>query len=64
MKLEELKSKEILILGLGTEGFSTLKHLRKLFPDKTIGVADEKELNEFDNTSQRIITKDKDLQIL
>jgi len=62
MKLEELKSKEILILGLGTEGFSTLKHLRKLFPDKTIGVADEKELNEFDNTSQRIITKDKKLK--
>ncbi len=39
--LEMLDKKKILILGFGREGKSTLKFLRKYFPDKTIGVADK-----------------------
>jgi UDP-N-acetylmuramoylalanine--D-glutamate ligase len=44
MKIGELKSKKILILGFGREGRDTLSFLRKLFPQKIIGIADQKEL--------------------
>lgn len=40
MKLNELKKKKILILGFGREGRDTFNFLRKLFPEKTIGIAD------------------------
>lgn len=40
MKLQELKNKKILILGFGREGRDTFLFLRKLFPKKTIGIAD------------------------
>ena len=39
---EELKNKKILILGFGREGQDTFKFLRKLFPKKEIGIADQK----------------------
>ncbi len=42
MKLDELKNKKILILGLGREGMDTFLFLRKLFPKKVIGIADVK----------------------
>ncbi len=40
MILNELKNKKILILGFGREGQDTFKFLRKLFPNKVLGVAD------------------------
>lgn len=43
MELKELKKKKILILGLGREGKSTLKFLKKNFPGKKIGTADIKD---------------------
>lgn len=42
MTLEQLKAKSILILGFGREGQDAFLFLRKLFPDKMIGVADIK----------------------
>ncbi|MEK9135456.1 MAG: Mur ligase family protein [Patescibacteria group bacterium] len=42
MKLNELKDKKILILGFGKEGRDTLLFLKKLFPKKKIGIADQK----------------------
>lgn len=42
MNIEELKNKRILILGFGKEGKDTYLALRKLFPKKKIGIADEK----------------------
>ena len=42
MKLNELKDKKILILGFGREGRDTLKFLKKLLPEKKIGIADKK----------------------
>ncbi len=42
MKLNELKNKKVLILGFGKEGQDTFLFLRKLFPEKTLGVADIK----------------------
>ncbi|MFH1509770.1 MAG: UDP-N-acetylmuramoyl-L-alanine--D-glutamate ligase [Candidatus Nealsonbacteria bacterium] len=41
MKLIQLKDKKILILGFGREGKDTFSFLRKLFPNKKIGVADQ-----------------------
>ena len=41
MLLTELEDKKILILGFGREGKDTLAFLRKKFPKKVIGVADQ-----------------------
>jgi len=41
IKLRELKGKKILILGFAREGKDSFLFLRKLFPKKTIGVADK-----------------------
>jgi len=43
MKLDELKNKKVLILGFGREGNDTFLFLRKLFPDKVLGIADRSE---------------------
>lgn len=43
MKLNELKEKKILILGFGREGMDNFLFLRKLFPNKTLGIADRLE---------------------
>jgi len=40
MKIEKLKDKKILILGMGREGMDTYKFLRKIFPKKIIGIGD------------------------
>jgi UDP-N-acetylmuramoylalanine--D-glutamate ligase len=45
MKLDELKEKKVLILGFGREGVDTFRFLRRLFPAKIIGIADQKELS-------------------
>ncbi|MFH1894629.1 MAG: Mur ligase family protein [Patescibacteria group bacterium] len=45
MKLSDLKDKKILILGFGREGKDTLKFLKKLFPKKVIGIADQKQFS-------------------
>ncbi len=49
MKLQELKNKKILILGFGKEGQDSFFALRKMFPDKVIGIADEKKIKVPDN---------------
>jgi len=43
MTIDELKNKEILILGFAREGRDTLQFLQKHFPDKVFGIADQKE---------------------
>lgn len=41
MELKEFKDKKILIFGFGREGQDTFRFLRKLFPEKKIGIADK-----------------------
>lgn len=43
MKIEDLKRKKILILGLQREGVDSYKFLRKLFPKKILGIGDRNE---------------------
>jgi UDP-N-acetylmuramoylalanine--D-glutamate ligase len=43
MNLDYLKDKKILILGFAREGQDTLQFLRRLFPERVIGVADQNE---------------------
>jgi len=43
MKIEELKNKKVLILGIGREGLDTLKYLKEVFPKKIFAIADQKE---------------------
>lgn len=50
--LDGLKSKRILILGLGKEGLDTLNFLRKVFPGKVIGVGDRNEKIKKDNKTR------------
>ena len=38
--LDKIKNRQLLILGLGKEGQSTYRLLRKVFPEKMLGVAD------------------------
>jgi len=44
MKLQDLKNKKIIILGFGREGKDTYKTLKKLFPGKSLALADKKEI--------------------
>lgn len=57
MKIEKLKDKKILILGLGKEGIDTFKFLKEMFPDKILGLADQKELKELDKSAQVLLRK-------
>lgn len=63
MKLEEIGKKKVLILGFGREGQSTLRFLRKIFPKKEIGIADQKNLSDFPQRIQKRTLEDKNLKI-
>jgi UDP-N-acetylmuramoyl-L-alanine---L-glutamate ligase len=47
MKLEELKSKKILIVGYGLEGKATKEFLLQKFPDAIIGIVDKKDGDDY-----------------
>ncbi len=59
----QLENSSILILGLGREGMSTLAYLRKLFPDKLLGLADKRAWTELELTTQQAIESDNRTQL-
>ncbi|MDD5433113.1 MAG: UDP-N-acetylmuramoyl-L-alanine--D-glutamate ligase [Candidatus Pacebacteria bacterium] len=61
--IRPLAEKKILILGFGQEGIDTYLALRKLFPAKFLGIADKKNLKEFDKATQKILLKDRKLKL-
>lgn len=63
MRLNLLKEKRILILGLGREGESSFNFLRKKFPKKIIGLADQKDLNSLSKKFLQKIKNDKNLKL-
>ncbi|MDP2951054.1 MAG: Mur ligase family protein, partial [bacterium] len=63
MNLNYLRDKDILILGFAREGRDSLLFLRKLFPQKILGIADKSSLNDLDFESQQLIKKDKYLKL-
>ena len=59
MLISELKDKQILILGFGREGQDSFLFLREKFPEKSIGVADQKEFGELSPEAKFLLNKDK-----
>jgi len=54
MKLQDLKNKKILILGFGREGRDTFLFLRKLFPEKVLGIADKNKISNLKTQNSKI----------
>ncbi|MBD3270359.1 UDP-N-acetylmuramoyl-L-alanine--D-glutamate ligase [Candidatus Peregrinibacteria bacterium] len=63
MKIEDLKEKRILILGLGKEGLSSYKFLRDLFPEKEIGLADQKMIEDLSSDFREAISEDNNYKL-
>src|SRR6516162_8107866 len=63
MKLRELESKSILILGFGAEGQATYEYLRKHWPEKPLSIADRRSLDEFSEDVIRRIQDDTALHV-
>ncbi len=61
MKLNQLKDKKILILGLAREGWSSYKFLRRYFKQQKIWLADKKTLKEFESEKRKVLQQDKNL---
>jgi UDP-N-acetylmuramoylalanine--D-glutamate ligase len=63
MKIENLENKKILILGLAREGVDSFKFLRKMFPDKILGLADAKTFNELNAQTRALFQQDKNIKL-
>ena len=63
MKVNEIKDKKVLILGLGREGRDTFKFLRKVSPKKVIGLGDKLEISNFKFQISNLLKKDKRVRL-
>jgi UDP-N-acetylmuramoylalanine--D-glutamate ligase len=59
MNPDYLKNKKILILGFGREGQDTYFFIRKLWPDKVLGIADKQEISNFKFLISKKLKNDK-----
>lgn len=58
MLISELRDKQILILGFGREGQDSFLFLREKFPEKTFGIADQKDYGELPKETQDLLKRD------
>ena len=63
MQIRDFKDKKILILGFGMEGIDSFKFLRKIFPDKKIGIADRLEISNLKSQISNLVKKDKRVKL-
>ncbi|HEY2380283.1 MAG TPA: UDP-N-acetylmuramoyl-L-alanine--D-glutamate ligase [Terriglobia bacterium] len=63
MKLGDLESKSILILGFGTEGQATYEYLRRHWPLKPLSIADRRSMDAFSGDVIRRIQDDTALSV-
>jgi len=63
MTLNNLKDKKIIILGLGKEGIDSFKFLRKLFPQKKLGIGDRLEFDKLDKKAQGLLKENKKVNL-
>ena len=63
MNLKNLKNQKILILGFGKEGKDNYLALRKLLPEKVLGIADKKKFSELSKPIQNKLLFDKNLKL-
>jgi len=59
MKLDGLKNKKVLILGFEREGMDNFRFLRKVFPEKILGIADQLEFGQLSEKAQKLIQDEK-----
>lgn len=64
MNLKKLKNKELLILGIGREGADSFAFFRKIFPKKTLAIADQKTLSTLDDSLKKTFEKDKNIKLI
>jgi len=63
MKIEELKNKKILILGFGREGMDSFIFLRKIFPQKTLGVGDRLTFENLQKKAKELLENDNKVKL-
>jgi len=63
MRLNNLKNKKILILGLGKEGKDTLMFLKELFPEKPLAVADALEFEKMPSETKAFLKNKKNIKL-
>lgn len=63
MKIKELEDKKILILGFGKEGIDTFLFLRKIFPQKNIGIGDRLPKKKLTKAIKEVIEQDKNITL-
>lgn len=59
MEFVQWKNKKILVLGLGKEGIDNFEFLRKMFPAKVLGLADQLILKELPSKTRQKLKKDR-----
>ena len=62
--IEKLIDKKILILGLGREGESTYRLLRRLWPEKNLALADRNQLHDLNDFWSKVSQSDKKAEFL
>ena len=63
MKIDKIKSKKTVVLGMGKEGIDTYLALRKIFPEKKLGIADKLKFKELPTPIRKKIKSDKKINL-